>query len=63
MNQKESYEFSLSGDFDGRTVAELIEMLQNYPKDAVVDVRTEKVYGYGGWTNEDREFFVFKWME
>jgi hypothetical protein len=61
MAQKESAEFTLFGDLDGISVGDLRRMLDEYPDDARVDVRTEKVYGYGGWTDEDREFFVFTW--
>ena len=61
MARKESAEFTLFGDLEGITVARLREMLDDYPLDAVIDVRTEKVYGYGGWTDE--EFFVFTWDE
>lgn len=63
MKKCESYEYTLYGDLDGRTVADLRAMLDSYPDDARIDVRSEKVYGIGGWTNEDREFFVFKWEE
>lgn len=63
MAKQESAEFTLFGDLEGITVARLREMLDEYPADARVDVRTEKVYGYGGWTDEDREFFVFTWEE
>jgi hypothetical protein len=63
MARKESAEFTLFGDLEGITVARLREMLDEYSGDAVIDVRTEKVYGYGGWTDEDREFFVFTWEE
>ena len=63
MARKESAEFTLFGDLEGITVARLREMLDEYPLDAVIDVRTEKVYGCGGWTDEDREFFVFTWEE
>lgn len=61
--RKESTSHTLYGDLDGITVADLREMLDNYPDDARIDVRSEKVYGYGGWTDEDREFFVFTWKK
>lgn len=63
MKRVESISYTLFGDLDGKTVADLREMLAEYPDDARVDVRTEKVYGYGGWTDEDREFFVLVWEE
>ena len=61
--RKESTSHTLYGDLDGITVARLREMLDDYPDDARIDVRTEKVYGYGGWTDQDQEFFVFTWKE
>lgn len=59
MTKTESGEFTLFGDLDGITVARLREMLDDYPLDAVIDVRSEKVQ----WTDQDREFFVFTWEE
>ena len=61
--RKESCTYTLYGDLEGITVADLREMLDNYPDDARIDVRSEKVYGYGGWTDQDQEFFVFTWEE
>jgi hypothetical protein len=58
MERKESQEFSLFGDLDGMTVERLRDMLSEYPADARIDVRSEKVYGYGGW-----DFFVIVWDE
>lgn len=55
---KESQSYTLYGDLDGMTVGELINMLEDYPTDAQIDVRSEKVYGYGGWSDQGREFFV-----
>jgi len=63
MAKQKSAEFTLFGDLDGMSVGDLRRMLDEYPGDARVDVRTEKVYGYGGWTDQDREFFVFTWEE
>ena len=63
MARKESAEVTLFGDLDGMSVGDLRRMLDEYPDDARVDVRSEKVYGYGGWTDQDREFFVFTWEE
>lgn len=56
---KQSMEYTIFGDLDGMTVAELREMLDNYPDDAYIDAQSEKVYGF----SEDREFFVFKWSD
>jgi len=61
--RKESCEYTLYGDLDGMTVADLRRMLDDYPDDARIDVRSDKVYGYGGWTDKDRDFFVFRWEE
>lgn len=61
--KKESREFTLYGDLDGMTVGDLRNLLEDYPEDARIDARSEKVYGYGGWTDNDREFFVIMWNE
>jgi hypothetical protein len=61
MTKQESVEFTLYGDLDGITVERLREILSEYPADARIDVRSEKVYGHGGWPKEDREFFVIVW--
>ena len=61
--RKESAAFTLYGDLDGMTVADLRRMLDNYPEDAQIVVRSEKVYEYGGWSNQDREFFHVVWKE
>jgi hypothetical protein len=63
MARKESAEFTLYGDLDGISVERLRELLAEYPADARIDVRSEKVYSYGGWTDEDRDFFVVVWDE
>jgi hypothetical protein len=60
---KESETYTLYGDLDDMTVAELRVMLDKYPDDARVVVRSEKVYVYGGWSDVDREFFLFRWEE
>jgi len=60
---KQSCTYTLFGDLDGMTVRELRSMLADYPDDAVIDVQSEPEYGRGGWTDQDREFFVFKWKE
>jgi hypothetical protein len=63
MATKESAEFTLYGDLDGMTVEDLRRMLDDYPADARIDVRSEPVYMVGGWSDKDRDFFVIKWDE
>jgi len=63
MARKESTEFTLYGDLDGISVERLRELLSEYPADARIDVRSEKVYQIGGWSDQDREFFVIVWEE
>lgn len=62
--QRVSSQYSLSGDLDGLSIREAIDLFEyfasQFGEDAVIDVQTEKVYGYGGWTDEDAEFFVVK---
>lgn len=59
----ESYEHSLSCDFDGKTVADIKKMLDEYPDHARAEIRSEPIYRFGGWTDEEREFIVFTWEE
>ena len=59
----ESVTYTLYGDLEGMTVANLREMLDGYPDDARIDVRSEPEYGYGGWTDNFRDYFVFVWNE
>lgn len=59
----ESCSYSLFGDLDGMSVSDIRKILDQYPDDAVIDARTEPIYGYGGWTDKEREFFVFRWRE
>jgi hypothetical protein len=61
--RKESSKFTLYGDLDGMTVADLRSMLDEFPDDARIYVRSEKVYGYGGWSTDDQDFFVIRWEE
>jgi hypothetical protein len=63
MARQESAEFTLYGDLDGKTVEQLRDLLAEYPADARIDVRSEKVYQIGGWSDQDREFFVIVWDE
>jgi hypothetical protein len=51
------------GDLDGISVADLRRMLDEYPDDAVIDVRSEELIAFGGGTDQDQEFFVFTWKE
>lgn len=59
----ESPEFTLYGDLDGMTVGGLIELLSEYPPLARIDVRSEKIYVQGGWSDNERDYFVIKWEE
>ena len=63
MARRESQEFTLYGDLDGMTVERLRDLLAEYPSDARIDVRSEKVYQIGGWSDQDRDFFVIVWDE
>lgn len=59
--RRESIKYTLFGDLDCMTVKDLRRLLDDYPEDAMIDVRSEPEYGRGGWTTEEREFFVFTW--
>lgn len=60
---KQSIDYTLYGDLDGMTVAQLRELLDDYPDEAYISVQKEPVYVYGGWSDQWREYFVFKWSE
>jgi len=63
MTIKTSCDYTLFGDLDGLTVAEVRKLLNEYPDNARIDARSEPVYGYGGWTDQEQELFVFVWEE
>jgi len=46
------------------TVGQFMQMLEDlYPMDARLDIREEKRYGYGGWTDEDIRYIHVEWDE
>jgi hypothetical protein len=55
--KNESDPFTLRGDLDGKTVEQVVAMLQAYPAGAVLDARTRSSYG------EEEDFFVLTWNE
>lgn len=60
---KKSMAYTLFGDLEGMTVADLREMLNSYPDHARVDAESEPVPGAFGSNSCDREFFRFVWEE
>jgi hypothetical protein len=63
MALKESRRITLFGDLDGMTVAEIRNLLDEYPDDARVDAQSELAQYFGGHSTKEEEFFVFVWME
>jgi hypothetical protein len=58
MKAKKSKEVVCSFyEFDGWSIAELKKFLEGFSDESVIDVRSEKVFGFGD-NIEDREFFV-----
>ncbi len=55
--REQSHPMSFGADIDGRTVAEIREMLAEYPDDAVVESYTD----IGETVTEDIEFFRIVW--
>jgi hypothetical protein len=53
----ESDPLTLWGDLDGKTVEQVVAMLQAYPAGAVIDARTRNSYG------EEEDYFVLTWNE
>ena len=54
-----SHPMSFGADIDGRTVAEIREMLSQYPDDAVVESYTDTIMGID--EPEEFEFFHIVW--
>jgi len=52
---------SFGSDIDGRTVAEIREMLSQYPDDGVVESYTDTIMGIN--QPEEFEFFHIVWKE
>jgi hypothetical protein len=57
--REQSHQMSFGLDIDGRTVAEIREMLSEYPDDAVVESYTETIMGIN--EPEEFEFFHIVW--
>ena len=54
----ESDPLTLWGDLDGKTVEQVVAMLQAYPSGAVIDARTSS-----DWYGEEEDFFVLTWED
>ena len=55
----ESLPLTLWGDLDGKTIEQVVAMLQAYPAGAVIDARIR----YNDWTEEEQDYFVITWNE
>jgi len=55
--REQSHQMSFGMDIDGRTVAEIREMLAEYPDDAVIESYTD----IGQTVTEEIEFFRIVW--
>ena len=53
-----SIKYTLYGDLDGKTVAELRSWLAEYPDDARVDVQSRPYLSSDGWVDQD--YFVIE---
>ena len=53
----ESGPLTLWGDLDGKTVEQVVAMLQAYPAGAVIDARTRPEQ----WTDTEEDYFVLTW--
>jgi hypothetical protein len=54
----ESDPLTLWGDLDGKTVEEVLAMLEAYPAGAVIDARTRS-----DWNGEEEDCFVITWED
>jgi len=55
----ESLPLTLWEDLDGKTVEEVVAMLQAYPSGAVIDARTRPEQ----WTDTEEDYFVLTWED
>ena len=54
----ESPPLTLWGDLDGKTVEEVLAMLEAYPAGAVIDARTRN-----DWNGLEEDYFVITWED
>jgi len=54
----ESDPLTLLEDLDGKTVEQVVAMLQAYPAGAVIDARTRS-----NWNGPEQDYFVLTWNE
>jgi hypothetical protein len=57
----ESHRMTVTGDLDGRTVAQILEMLAQYPDDAKFESDVDWYRGMDG--AEEFEFFKIVWKK
>lgn len=57
--REQSHEMTVTGDLDGRTVAEIREMLSQYPDNAKFESDSEITRGMNG--PEEYQFFRIVW--
>ena len=55
----ESLPLTLWEDLDGKTVEQVVAMLQAYPAGAVIDARTRPEQ----WTDTEEDYFVLTWED
>ena len=58
----ESIPLTLWGDLDGKTVEQVVAMLQAYPAGAVIDARV-RWRRQDEWTDTEEDYFVLTWNE
>ena len=61
QRRQQSQTMTVTGDLDGRTVAEIREMLSQFPDDAIVESYTETIMGID--EPEEFEFFHIVWEQ
>jgi hypothetical protein len=55
----ESLPLTLCGDLDGKTIEQVVAILQAYPAGAVIDARVRQE----PWTDTEEDYFVITWNE
>jgi len=59
ISKNESLPLTLWEDLDGKTIEQVVAMLQAYPAGAVIDARTRLEQ----WTDTEEDYFVLTWED
>jgi len=63
ISKNESLPLTLWEDLDGKTVEEVLAMLEAYPAGAVIDARTRWAKPDQLWGGPEEDYFVITWED